>query len=138
MAFIIVLIIAVAIAMGVNYALQFSIELDSDKSKIINDGLIKELIEKATSDPSIYLVISSYGIDVGDFEIRKTDSAYWFPYHVRKKSLPMHARVNNEDWGYNVGYVRWLSKDWKLIKDLIKSQQTSNIDEQRKKLNLDK
>ena len=37
-----------------------------------------------------------------------------------------------------IGYVRWLSNDWKLIKELLKHHKTSVEQKQRQKLNLEK
>jgi len=53
--------------------------------------------------------------------------------------LPYDERTHDDDtWDKNIGYVKWLSKDWKLINELLKAKKKSNVEEQRKKLLLDK
>ena len=142
MIFILILIIAFLIALAILYVTQFYTELDGDSSKIIKDGLVEELLTKAT-DAQIPVQLDYDTITIGRFEIIKSDSMFWFPYYVYRNSLPFDERGNDElDWGENVGYVRWLSKDWKLIKNLIKENKKAEVSkkkkDQRKQLLLDK
>ena len=51
---------------------------------------------------------------------------------------PEEAADFDVDWDENIGYVRWLSKDWKLIKELTKYSVKSIEQKQRQKLNLNK
>lgn len=137
MGIIIALLIAVAIFFTISYFMQYSIELDSNPEEIIKDGLIKELIEHAVHDTSFPFLIEENKIVAGRFEIRKND-AFWFPYYVYKTALPYHERRTDNDWDKKIGYVRWLSKDWKLINDLLKKNKKPIEQKQRQKLNLDK
>ena len=137
MGIIIVLLITVAIFFTISYFMQYSIELDSNPEEIIKDGLIKELIERAVHNTSFPFLIEENKIVAGRFEIRKND-AFWFPYYVYKTALPYHERKTDDDWDKKIGYVRWLSKDWKLISELIKKNKKPVEQKQRQKLNLDK
>lgn len=138
MGLIIALLIAVTLFLLISYWMQYSIELDSNPEQIIKDGLITELIERTVNDPSVSFIIEENKIIAGRFEIRKYNDAFWFPYYVFKKALPYHERQTEDDWDKKVGYVRWLSKDWKLIKDTLKQHKISIEQKQRQKLNLEK
>ena len=138
MGIIIALLLAVAIFGIISYFMQYSIELDSNPEEIIKDGLVKELIERTVNDPSIPFTIGDDEIVVGRFEIRKNDGIFWFPYYIYRTALPYHERRTGEDWDKRIGYVRWLSKDWKLINDLLKKNKKSIEQKQRQKLNLEK
>ena len=138
MGIIIALLIAVAIFGIISYYFQYGSELNSNPEEIIKDGLVKELIERTVNDPSIPFIIGDDEIVVGRFEIRKNDDVFWFPYYIYRTALPYHERRTNEDWDKRIGYVRWLSKDWKLIKDLLKKNKQPVEQKQRQKLNLDK
>jgi hypothetical protein len=132
------LLIAVAGFGIVSYFMQYSFELDSNPENIIKDGLVKELIERTVNDPSIPYTVEENKITVGRFEIKKNDEAFWFPYYVYKTALPYRERHDIDDWGEKVGYVRWLSNDWKLINDLLKKNKKPVEQKQRQKLNLEK
>lgn len=138
MGIIIVLLIALLGFIIISYYAQYSIELDSKPENIIKDGLVKELIENTVNDPLIELEIDEDEIRAGRFKIKKSGDAFWFPYFVYREALPYGQRKTTDDWDTNVGYVRWLSKDWKLIKELIKKSTKSIEQKQRQKLNLKK
>jgi len=138
MGLIIALLIVVAIFGIISYFFQYSIELNSNPEQIIKDGLVKELIERTVNDPSIPYVVKEDRIIAGRFEIRQYNDAFWFPYYVYKTALPYHERQTTDDWDEKVGYVRWLSKDWKLIKELLKHNKKPVEQKQRQKLNLEK
>ena len=137
MGFIIVLLITVAIFFTISYFMQYDIELDSKPERILKDGLVKELIERTINGPSTYTVEENK-ITVGRFEIRENNGIFWFPYYVYRTALPYTERRTVGDWDEEVGYVRWLSKDWKLINDLLKKNKKSIEQKQRQKLNLEK
>lgn len=138
MGLIIGLLIAVLFFSIVSYYLQYSIELDSKPEQILKDGLVKELIANAV-DSTIPLEISEDEIKIGRFTVRKNFSgAFWFPYFVFREALPYGQRKSVDDWDENIGYVIWLSKDWKLIKELTKKSTKSIEQKQRQKLNLNK
>lgn len=139
MGLIIALLIAVLFFSIVSYYIQYNVDLDSKPENLIKDGLVKELIEKATNNPLTEFEISEDKIKVDRFEVRKNRSgAFWFPYLVYRKALPFGQRNSVGDWDENIGYVRWLSKDWKLIKELTKYSVKSIEQKQRQKLNLNK
>ena len=138
MGIIIALLIAVAIFGIISYFMQYSIELDSNPEQIIKDGLIKELIERTVNDTSIPFIIKENEIVAGRFAIRQTDGTFWFPYYVYRNGLPFRERHDIDDWDEKIGYVRWLSKDWKLINDLLKKNKKPIEQKQRQKLNLEK
>ena len=138
MGIIIALLIAVAIFGIISYFMQYNLELNSNPEQIIKDGLIKELIERTVNDTSIPFIIKENEIVAGRFAIRQTDGTFWFPYYVYKTALPYHERKTDDDWDKKIGYVRWLSKDWKLINDLLKKNKKPIEQKQRQKLNLEK
>lgn len=132
------LLIAVAGFGIISYFMQINIELDSNPEQIIKDGLIKELIERTVNDTSSPFIIKENEIVAGRFAIRQTNGTFWFPYYVYKTALPYCERHDIDDWGEKVGYVRWLSNDWKLINDLLKKNKKPVEQKQRQKLNLEK
>lgn len=138
MGLIIGLLIAVLFFLIVSYYVQYSVELDSKPEQILKDGLVEELITK-TVDSAIPLEIHEDKIKAGRFVIRKNhNGGIWFPYLVYREALPYGQRNSIGDWDENIGYVRWLSKDWKLIKELTKKSAKSVEQKQRQKLNLNK
>lgn len=138
MGLIIGLLIAVLFFSITSYYFQYSIELNSKPEQILKDGLVKELITKVV-DSAIPLEINEDEIKAGRFTIKKSHSgAFWFPYFVYREALPYGQRKSVGDWDENIGYVRWLSKDWKLIKELTKKSTKSVEQKQRQKLNLNK
>jgi hypothetical protein len=138
MGIIIALLIAVAIFGIISYYIQYNLELNSNPEQIIKDGLVKELIERTVNDPSIPYVVKEDRIVAGRFEIRQKDDTFWFPYYVYRTAKSFHERNSLGDWDETIGYVRWLSKDWKLIKELIKTHKKPVEQKQRQKLNLEK
>lgn len=139
MGLIIALLITLVISSVISYYVQYSVDLDSKPENLIKDGLVKELIEKATNNPLTEFEIREDEIKAGRFEIRKNyRGAFWFPYYVHRAALPYGQRNSVGDWDEKIGYVRWLSKDWKLIKELTKYSIKSIEQKQRQKLNLNK
>lgn len=138
MGLIIGLLIAVSFFTIVSYYFQYSIELNSKPEHILKDGLVKELIENSINS-TIPLEINEDEIKLGRFTIKKSHSgAFWFPYFVFREALPYGQRKSVDDWDENIGYVRWLSKDWRLIKKLTKKSTKTIEQKQRQKLNLNK
>lgn len=138
MGIIIGLLIALVVFLIISYYFQYSIELYSKSEQILKDGLIKELTENSVNS-QVPLEIGEDEIKVGRFTIKKTHTgAFWFPYFVYREALPYGQRKSVDDWDENIGYVRWLSKDWKLIKELTKKSTKSIEQKQRQKLNLNK
>jgi hypothetical protein len=138
MGLIIVLLITLMLFLVISYYIQYSVDLNSKPEQLLKDGLVKELITKAV-DSAIPLEINEDEIKLGRFTIKKSHSgAFWFPYFVYREALPYGQRNSEFDWGENIGYVRWLSKDWKLIKELTKKSTKSVEQKQRQKLNLNK
>ena len=124
--------------LGGAYLVEVNVELDGDRNKILKDGLVGELLKKSL-DEEVDVVVGNDDITVGtSFAIRKTYGGIWFPYEVVKLALPFNERRTVEDWGGTVGYVTWLSKDYKVIKTLLNKRKKLDVDDQRKKLNLDK
>lgn len=137
MGIIILLLITVALFGFISYFIQYSTDLDSKQENIIKDGLITELLHKMVKE-AYKVEVFKNKIVVGRFEIKQTADGFWFPYCVYKTALPYHERQTDDDWGKEIGYVRWLSKDWKLIKELFKQNKKPIEQTQRQKLNLDK
>lgn len=132
------LLIAVLFFSITSYYFQYSIELNSKPEQIIKDGLVEELITKVV-DSAIPLEINEDKIKAGRFTIKKSHSgAFWFPYLVYREALPYGQRNSVDDWDEDIGYVRWLSKDWRLIKELTKKSAKTIEQKQRQKLNLNK
>ena len=133
----IILLFVGVLVMTILYLMQFYIELDGKKEKIIKDGLIKELMNKAVADPdpnSLIIDVNAQTITMGNIVIRKDyGDVYWFPYEV--------AITDGSSYYCNqktVGYIIHLSKDYYLVRDLLKKSKTSIEKTQREKLNLNK
>jgi hypothetical protein len=142
MALIITLIVAIIflIATGaIVYFVEFDSEINWKSENILKDGLVKELLERATNDPTTELTVSDEKIKAGRFEIRKNYAVFWFPYYVYRCALPYKERTDNDNtWDERVGYVARFSSDWRLIKALHKSKSVNKELTQREKLNLNK
>jgi hypothetical protein len=115
--------------------MQFYVELDGNKEKIIKDGLIKELMTKAADDPdlgSLIIDTDEQTIIMGKIEIRKHWSdMFWFPYEV--------ITTGSYSWENSiVGCITRFSKDYYLVSKLLKKSKTSIEKTQREKLNLNK
>jgi hypothetical protein len=115
--------------------MQFYIELDAKKENIIKDGLIKELITKAVSDPdptSFIIDTDEQTIAMDKIVIRKHwANMFWFPYEVITRGS--YSWENG-----TVGYITRYSKDYKHVNALLKKSKTSIEKTQRQKLNLNK
>jgi hypothetical protein len=138
-----ILIIMAASIAGVSYWMQFDVHLNSKKERIIKDGLIAELLEKTINNPdSDPIIIHDDGkhITVGRTLIKGEgyEVCFWFPYKVMILSKDFGNRVSQEDWGYDVGYIRRYSKDYALVKKLMVPKADSIEQKQRQKLNLNK
>ena len=137
---IILLLLASIIVLTVFYLIQFYFELDGKPEKIIKDGLVRELIDKATADPNptSFLIDTDKGtINMGRILIRSNYSEYfWFPYKVEKLPTEYHKRVTEDDWGSTIGYVQRYSKDYQHIKALLKKDKVNIEQTQRQKLEL--
>jgi hypothetical protein len=131
----IVLLFVGVLVFTILYLMQFHIELDGKKEKIIKDGLIKELMNKATADPdlgSFIIDIDEQTITMGKIVIRKHwSNMFWFPYEVITR-----GSYNWENG--TVGYITRYSKDYKHVNALLKKSKTSIEQTQRQKLNLNK
>lgn len=117
------------------YLMQFYVELDGNKEKIIKDGLIKELMDKAAADPdlgSLIIDTDKQTIIMGKIEIRKHWSdMFWFPYEV--------ITTGSYSWENSiVGCITRFSKDYYLVSKLLKKSKTNIEKTQREKLNLNK
>jgi hypothetical protein len=115
--------------------MQFYIELDGKKEKLIKDGLIKELMTKAAADPdlgSLIIDTDEQTIIMGKIEIRKHwANMFWFPYEV--------ITTGSYSWeNSTVGCITRFSKDYYLVNKLLKKSKTSIEKTQREKLNLNK
>jgi hypothetical protein len=138
-----ILIIIAASITGISYLIQFDVNLNSKKELIIQDGLITELLEKIINNPdSDPIIIHDDGkhITVGRTLIKGDgyEVCFWFPYQVMILSKDFRDRVTDDDWGYDVGYIRRYSKDYALVKKLMKPKPSDIEQKQRQKLNLEK
>jgi hypothetical protein len=136
MILLLVLLFVGALVFILMYLMQFYIELDGKKEKLIKDGLIKELMTKATADPdpnSFIIDTDTQTITMGKIVIRKHwADMFWFPYEV-----------TNEGGQYRwdkmtVGCITRFSKDYYLVSKLLEKSKTSIEKTQRQKLNLNK
>jgi len=132
-----VLLFTGAVLMTVTYLVQFHVNLDGKKERIIKDGLIKELMNKAVADPdpnSLIIDVNAQTITMGNIVIRKDyGDVFWFPYEV--------AITDGSSYYCNqktVGYIIHYSKDYYLVRDLLKKSKTDIEKTQREKLNLNK
>ena len=131
----IVLLFVGVLVFTILYLMQFYVELDGKKENIIKDGLIKELMNKATADPdlgSFIIDTDVQTITMGKIVIRKHWSdMFWFPYEV--------ITIGSYSWeNGTVGYITRYSKDYKHVNALLKKSKTSIEKTQREKLNLNK
>jgi hypothetical protein len=142
MGIIIVLAIAAMFALTVLYMFQFYGDLGGNNENRIKDGLVKELITKAVNHPDLdsYVVNKdARTIIMHRFIIESHyERLFWFPYVVKKLPLDFRQRQTEDDWGGTVGYVTRFSKDYYLIKAILKKSKTSIEQTQRQKLNLNK
>jgi len=135
MILILVLLFVGTLVFTVMYLMQFYVELDGNKEKIIKDGLIKELMTKATADPdlgSFIIDTDEQTIIMGKIEIRKHwADMFWFPYEV--------ITTGSYSWENSiVGCITRFSKDYYLVNKLLKKSKTIIEKTQREKLNLNK
>ena len=131
----IILLFVGVLVFTILYLMQFYVELDGKKENIIKDGLIKELMNKATADPdlgSFIIDTDVQTITMGKIVIRKHWSdMFWFPYEV--------ITIGSYSWeNGTVGYITRYSKDYKHVNALLKKSKTSIEKTQRQKLNLNK
>jgi hypothetical protein len=131
----IVLLFVGVLVFTILYLMQFYVELDGKKENIIKDGLIKELMNKATADPdlgSFIIDTDVQTITMGKIVIRKHWSdMFWFPYEV--------ITIGSYSWeNGTVGYITRYSKDYKHVNALLKKSKTDIEKTQREKLNLNK
>jgi len=131
----IVLLFVGVLVFTILYLMQFYVELDGKKENIIKDGLIKELMNKATADPdlgSFIIDTDVQTITMGKIVIRKHWSdMFWFPYEVITRGS--YSWENG-----TVGYITRYSKDYKHVNALLKKSKTDIEKTQREKLNLNK
>jgi len=131
----IILLFVGVLVFTILYFMQFYIELDGKKENIIKDGLIKELMNKATADPdlgSFIIDTDVQTITMGKIVIRKHWSdMFWFPYEVITRGS--YSWENG-----TVGYITRYSKDYKHVNALLKKSKTDIEKTQREKLNLNK
>lgn len=137
MTLILFLLFAGMLFMVVTYLVQFYVDLDGKKERIIKDGLIKELLNKAVADPdpnSLIIDVNAQTITMGNIVIIKDyGNVFWFPYEVRI------ADGGKYYWDQKtVGHIIHYSKDYYLVRDLLKKSKTSIEQTQREKLNLNK
>ena len=131
----IILLFVGVLVFTIMYLMQFYVELDGKKENIIKDGLIKELMNKATADPdlgSFIIDTDVQTITMGKIVIRKHwSNMFWFPYEVITRGS--HSWENG-----TVGYITRYSKDYKHVNALLKKSKTDIEKTQREKLNLNK
>jgi hypothetical protein len=140
MGFIIFLLVVFVLVSTVTYFAQFHAVLDGKRENLIRDGLVRELIDRATADPnptSFLINIEKQTINMGRILIRSDYSNFfWFPYKVEKLPTEYHKRVTEDDWGSTIGYVQRYSKDYQHIKALLKKDKVNIERTQRQKLEL--
>jgi hypothetical protein len=137
MILLLVLLFTGAVIMTVTYLVQFHVNLDGKKEKIIKDGLIKELMDKAVANPdpnSFIIDVDAQTVTMGNIVIKKDyGDVFWFPYEV--------AIIKDSSYYWDqktVGYIIHFSKDYYLVRDLLKKSKTDIEKTQREKLNLNK
>jgi len=137
MILLLVLLFTGAVTLVVSYLVGFHVDLDGKKERIIKDGLIKELLNKAVADPdpnSLIIDVDAQTITMGNIVIKKDyGNVFWFPYEVRI--------TDGSKYYYDqktVGHIIHYSKDYYLVRDLLKKSKTSIEQTQREKLNLNK
>ena len=131
----IILLFVGVLVFTIMYLMQFYVELDGNKEKIIKDGLIKELMTKAAANPdlgSLIIDTDEQTIAMDKIVIRKHwANMFWFPYEVITRGS--YSWENG-----TVGYITRYSKDYKHVNALLKKSKTSIEKTQRQKLNLNK
>ena len=137
MAIILGLLIVGLFTTYVTYVAALHVELDLNKELLIKDGLIKELLNKASTDASMSIVIDTKrkSITVDRTTIRDYYS-FWFPYKVDVQAKSYDERQTHDDWGGTVGYVTRFSKDYYTIKSLLKKEKVDIVKLQKQKLGL--
>jgi len=137
MILLLVLLFTGVVTMVVSYLVQFHIDLDGKKERIIKDGLIKELMDKAVADPdpnSFIIDVNAQTITMGNIVIKKDYSnVFWFPYEV--------AITDDSKYYWDqktVGHIIRFSKDYYTVRALLKKSKTDIEKTQREKLNLNK
>jgi hypothetical protein len=137
MILLLVLLFVGVVTMVVSYLVQFHVDLDGNKEKIIKDGLIKELMNKAVADPdpnSFIIDVNAQTITMGNIVIKKDyGDVFWFPYEV--------AITDGSSYYWDqktIGHIIHFSKDYYLVSKLLKKSKTSIEKTQREKLNLNK
>jgi hypothetical protein len=137
MAVILALLLTGLIGVFIAYLSAFLIELDGDKELLIKDGLIKEVLTKAVSDISTLYVINTKDKSITvDRTIIEEYDTFWFPYKVDIQAKSYHERQTDEDFGGTVGYVTRFSKDYYIIKSLLKKEKVDIVKVQKQKLGL--
>ncbi len=136
MALLLILLFVGALVLTIMYLMQFHIELDGNKEKLIKDGLVKELMNKAVADPdpnSFIIDIDAETITMGEIVVKKHwDSIFWFPYKVVREGSKYR-------WDDSiVGYITRYNKDYYAVRALLKKSKTNIEQTQRQKLNLNK
>lgn len=135
-----VFIILVAAVVVITYQFQFDEMLSNEKELIIKDGLIRELIEKATINILVITADNGKHINVDGILITGDNyrTSFWFPYKVIVLGKGYGKRVTQDDWEYDVGYIRRYSQDYKFVKKLMKPKPEDIEQKQRQKLKLNK
>lgn len=136
MILLLVLLFVGALVFILMYLMQFYIELDGKKEKLIKDGLIKELMTKATADPdpnSFIIDTDTQTITMGKIVIKKHWSdMFWFPYEVINEGEKYRWDTRP------VGFITRFSKDYYLVSKLLEKSKAGIEQTQREKLNLNK
>jgi len=138
MTLILFLLFTGVVTMIISYLVQFQIDLDGKKERIIKDGLVKELMNKAVADPdpnSLIINVDAQTITMGKIVIRKDyGNIFWFPYEVMTVTDGSSYYWDQK----TIGHIIHFSKDYYLVRDLLKKSKTSIEKTQREKLNLNK
>lgn len=138
-----ILLIMTTLILGFSYMNQFDMHLGGKKENIIKDGLITELLVKAVNDPNPgSIIVHEDGKHITiDRTLIKGDGygvCFWFPYKVMVLAKEFRERKIEEDFGYDVGYIRRFSKDYAAVKKLMVVKPENIELKQREKLNLKK
>jgi hypothetical protein len=127
------LMLAAALVLGVMYVLQFKIDLDGDKEKVIKDGLITELLK----NPQTH--IKDNNVVIGRIEIKESIyGGIWFPYQVSKRALTFEERhyLNEDPYSSTVGFIMLWSKDYFTVRKMFKQIKSKQNIEQNQKQKL--
>jgi hypothetical protein len=137
MAVILALLLVGLFTTYISYVATLHVELNWNKELLIKDGLIKELLNKASTDASVSIVIDTRhkSITVDRTTIRDYYS-FWFPYKVDVQAKIYRERHTGVDCGGTVGYVTRFSKDYYAIKSLLKKEKVNIVELQKQKLGL--